>query len=183
MKQMIRRVALLAALPIAIAAAHDDINNFEAVQWKCWDIPTLLHRQKVDQQGFQISNVGGTAVHWWFLAMDPLGEYIVNQALLSGVNWGDLEPYRTVYVTNSDLYAPDTPENTPEEALALCFRNGNHEPRGRFFGYVTVREHRRIGAEWVAFDVSLNQYWEWWSVLPKIGVDATAAAKITPEKP
>ena len=183
MKKTLRELLLaLWCLPFAVAA-HTDVNDYEVTQWKCWDIPVLLHKQKDRHQRFQISNVGETAVHWWFMTMDPLGDLFGRiDYVTEGGSWGELAPFRTVYVTNSAIQEVEAPERAPEEGVGLCFRNGNEEPRGRFEGYVSVREMRWMHDHWVGFDITLTKSWEWWSVLPKVGVESKSTAQAVPKR-
>lgn len=184
MMNSIRRFSLVAAAVGALAlgvgapaVAHEDASAFTPMQWRCTDIPVLRHKQSVDSQRLVISNVGGTDLYWWFLALDPQGELMTNMAETLDKGWGTLPAYRSVVVTNSELQSRDAPADTPTEPVALCLRND--KDRGAFNGYLKVREYLRVqGASWVAFD--LGDWWDWWVVVPKPAQASAARAASAP---
>ena len=163
--------ALLVAATFNPAFAHNDYNNFRAVQWQCVDIPRLIRKGAANHQRFMIANVGYTPIFWSFMLLNPEGSAILGLSYEEGVSWGTLEGYSSHTISNSDLQTVRLTV-AQEEPVALCFRDS--EPSGYFQGYPSAREVRAISGHWVAFD--LDNWWYEWGVFRNPGIDAASSS-------
>ena len=106
---LLRSAALaLALIPVALHAQTSS-QDFETIEFRCYDVPKLVRKQLSRYQIFHLSNLHSMDVFWYYDAANWAGAQAGNLAHEQGSGWGTLPAYSTHSFSNTELQLSNTP--------------------------------------------------------------------------